>query len=393
MDIKEQIESGLKSISEQIETLEMKQSEEIKNIGQAHEETVNQIKSLVEKSDKMKERVDAMEVSANRVSNEAKSFKSELHETLNKEQDSLNELKNAGRGFRLELKNDPMTTGNSYTGEVVASDRLQGIFSDPDRTVHVRQFLSQASTTSDNIRYVRETGYTNGTAMQVEGADKGNSSFTLQAFDAPVRTLASYLRISRQALDDTAFLSSYITQKMPNKLYLVEDNQILYGDNTGENLQGITAVAQAFSAITGLSLVSKFDALVNAISQVRTDNGEYQANAIMLNPEDFYIMLSEKDNESRYLFPDAVRFGGTAPRVAGVPIIQNTAVTKDDFIVGDFASGATLVNRQGVSLQFFEQDQDNVKKNLVTVRIEERLALPIHNPNAFVYGDFTSAGV
>ena len=393
MDIKEQIETGLKSISDEIKNLEEKQAEEIRNLGSTHKETSDQIKTLVERADSMKERLDNLEVSSNRIKQDARSFKSELNETLEKEQENLRNLKDSGRGFRIELKNDPMTTGNSYTGEVIASDRLNGIFSDPDRVVHVRQFLSQASTTSDTIRYVRETAYTNGTAMQVEGSDKGNSSFTLQAYDAPVRTLASYLRISRQALDDTAFLSSYITQKMPNKLYLVEDNQILYGDNTGENLQGITEVAQAFSAISGLSLVSKFDALVNAISQVRTDNGEYQANAIMLNPEDFYIMLSEKDNESRYLFPDAVRFGGTAPRVAGVPIIQNTAVAKDDFIVGDFASGATLVNRQGVSLQFFEQDQDNVKKNLVTVRIEERLALPVHNPNAFVYGDFTAAGV
>jgi len=150
-------------------------------------------------------------------------------------------------------------------------------------------------------------------------------------------------------------------------------------------------VAQSFAAITGLSLVSRFDALVNSISQVRTDNGEYQASAIMLNPEDYYIMLVEKDNENRYYFPDAVRFGGQPPRVAGVPVITNTAVTADDFIVGDFNLGATMALREGVSLQFFEQDQDNVIKNLVTVRVEERLALPIHNPNAFVYGDFTTA--
>jgi len=274
---------------------------------------------------------------------------------------------------------------------VIESDRLPGVYFDPDRATHVRQFLTQTSTTSDNVRYVQETGYTDGTDVQAEGAAKGVSDFSLEAKDAPVRTIASYIRVSRQMLDDTAFLTSYINQRLPKKLFLEEDDQILYGNGSNENLEGITAVAQSFSAITGLSLVSRFDALVNSISQVRTDNGEYQASAIMLNPEDYYIMLVEKDNENRYYFPDAVRFGGQPPRVAGVPVITNTAVAADDFIVGDFNLGATMALREGVSLQFFEQDQDNVIKNLVTVRVEERLALPIHNPNAFVYGDFTTA--
>ena len=391
MDIKEQVEAGLAKISEQIAQVEAKQAEEIRNVGTSHEETVAQMKNLVERADALKDRIDEMEKSSNR--KESGSFKNELAMELESHKSQLNELKTNGRGFRMDLKvaNDPMTTGNTYTGEVIESDRLPGVYFDPDRATHVRQFLTQTSTTSDNVRYVQETAYTDGTATQTEGSDKGISDFSLEAKDAPVRTIASYIRVSRQMLDDTAFLTSYINQRLPKKLFLEEDDQILYGNGSNENLEGITAVAQSFAAITGLSLVSRFDALVNSISQVRTDNGEYQASAIMLNPEDFYIMLVEKDNENRYYFPDAVRFGGQPPRVAGVPVITNTAVAADDFIVGDFNLGATMALREGVSLQFFEQDQDNVIKNLVTVRVEERLALPIHNPNAFVYGDFTTA--
>ena len=391
MDIKEQVEAGLAKISEQIAQVEAKQAEEIRNVGTSHEETVAQMKNLVERADALKDRIDEMEKSSNR--KESGSFKNELAMELESHKSQLNELKTNGRGFRMDLKvaNDPMTTGNTYTGEVIESDRLPGVYFDPDRATHVRQFLTQTSTTSDNVRYVQETAYTDGTATQTEGSDKGISDFSLEAKDAPVRTIASYIRVSRQMLDDTAFLTSYINQRLPKKLFLEEDDQILYGNGSNENLEGITAVAQSFAAITGLSLVSRFDALVNSISQVRTDNGEYQASAIMLNPEDYYIMLVEKDNENRYYFPDAVRFGGQPPRVAGVPVITNTAVAADDFIVGDFNLGATMALREGVSLQFFEQDQDNVIKNLVTVRVEERLALPIHNPNAFVYGDFTTA--
>lgn len=391
MELKEQVEAGLAKISEQIATVEAKQAEEIKNIGSTHEETAAQMKGLLERADQLKDRLDTLEKAGNR--KEATSFKSELSAKIQDHQSELAELKRNGRSFRMELKvaNDPMTTGNTFTNEVIESDRLPGVFFDPERPTHVRQFLTQASTTSDNVRFVRETAYTDGTDVQTEGSAKGISDFSLQAYDAPVRTIASYLRISRQMLDDTAFLTSYINQRLPKKLFIDEDDQILYGDGTGENLNGLTNQAQAWAQITGMDIVGKFDRVVNGISQVRTDNGEYNATAVMLNPEDFYIMLVEKDSENRYYFPESVRFGGQPPRIAGVPVITNTAITAGDFLIGDFNLGATLALREGVSLQFFEQDQDNVTKNLVTVRVEERLALPVHNPNAFVYGDFSTA--
>ena len=163
MDIKEQVEAGLAKISEQIAQVEAKQAEEIRNVGTAHEETVAQMKNLVERADALKSRIDEMEKSSNR--KESGSFKNELAMELESHKSQLNELKTNGRGFRMDLKvaNDPMTTGNTYTGEVIESDRLPGVYFDPDRATHVRQFLTQTSTTSDNVRYVQDTGYTDGT--------------------------------------------------------------------------------------------------------------------------------------------------------------------------------------------------------------------------------------
>jgi HK97 family phage major capsid protein len=391
MEIKEQLEAGLAKISEQIASVEAKQAEEIKNVGDAHKETTDSLKNLTERAEGLQNRLDEMEKASNRADGRVKTFKSSLIEGISGASEKLSGLIKDGKPFRIELKDTDMTTGNAYTGEVIESDRLQGVFFDPDRPTHVRQFLSQTSTSSNNVRYVQESSYTDGTAPQSEGAEKGQSKFALTAKDAPVRTIASYLRLSKQMLDDTPFLTSYINQRAPKKLFLEEDEQILYGDGTGENIEGITTVAQSWAAIAGFSNVNRFDALVNGISQVRTDNGEYNASAVMINPEDFYIALVEKDAEERYYFPDAVRFGGQPPRVAGVPIVANTAIEKGDFLIGDFNMGATMALRQGVSLQFFEQDQDNVITNQITVRIEERFALPVHNPNAFVYGDFATA--
>jgi hypothetical protein len=39
-------------------------------------------------------------------------------------------------------------------------------------------------------------------------------------------------------------------------------------------------------------------------------------------------------------------------------------------------------------MEFFFEDSDNVRKNNVAVRIEERVAFPIYGDNYFVVGEF-----
>ena len=75
----------------------------------------------------------------------------------------------------------------------------------------------------------------------------------------------------------------------------------------------------------------------------------------------------------------------------GIPIVVSNAVADGKFIIGDFAQGATLAQREGMEISFAEQNEANFIKDLVTVKATERIALPIHNPNAFVWGTFSTA--
>ena len=398
MELKEQIEQGLEKLGGQLEQAQVKMAEEVKNIGEAHEETKNFVTSIEESIKIQEERLNEMEKSQNRIQDghdKQKGFKDHLSEALASDdmQQKLSQMKNGNlRNVSLELKGGDMTTSNTYTSEVIAADRLPGVHFDPDRPTHMRQFIPQISTTSDTIRYVQEMAYTDGTAGQTEGSAKGQSDFDLEAKTANVETRAAFLRLSRQMLDDTPFLTGYINQRAPKKLFIDEDNQILYGDGNSPNVEGISEVAQTYTnVLDGAKIINHWDVLANAIAQARTESGEYQANLIALNPKDWWNIVLTRDSENRYIMPESVRAGAAPFQIGGVRVVTNTAVTADDFFVGDFLMGATMAMRQGVSLQFFEQDADNVTKNQITVRIEERYALPIHNPNAFVYGDFTAA--
>ena len=51
--------------------------------------------------------------------------------------------------------------------------------------------------------------------------------------------------------------------------------------------------------------------------------------------------------------------------------------------------GHTLWTRQGMTVEMFEQDVDNVQKNLVTIRAERRLGFGVERAAALCGGDLT----
>ena len=198
-------------------------------------------------------------------------------------------------------------------------------------------------------------------------------------------------------LNDIPQLSSYISTRLPAKVMNVEDNQLLNGAGTGVNLQGLMTAGggTAFDETSGgkfyeffgaaaSAYTNEFDVLVAAKNQAQVL--EYSPTAIMVSSSDYNKMFLRKDANANY-----VVFTNGVLTLLGIPIVVSNAVTEGKFIIGDFAQGATLAQREGMEIAFAEQNEANFIKDLVTVKATERIALPIHNPNAFVHGTFASA--
>ena len=349
------------------------------------------VKSEVsEMATKLNERLDAIEV-ANKKQFESKkrmSFKSALKEAF--EGGAIENLaKGNSRSASFEIKAD-MTTGADFTGEVIPADRVPGYKFDPTRPTHIRQLLAQGSTQSDVVRFVKESGYSNGAAATAEGATLTQSDFDMTAADANVRKIGTYFRISEEMLADTPQLTSYLSARAPEKLLEVEDTQILSGNGTAPNLSGIITDATAFAAgdlADSVDNANDFDVIVAALNQLA--NANYNADTILLNPSDFHKILLLKDSQNNYL-KDQV-YNGLQPVFMGVKVVLNTAISAGDFLIGNFGVGTQLWVRDGINVEFFREDGTNVRDGFVTVRVSERIALTNYLPNAFVTGDFTSA--
>ena len=349
------------------------------------------VKSEVsEMANKLNERFDAMEVSNKKQFDSKKrmTFKSALSEAI--ENGAIESIaKGNSRSASFQVKAD-MTVGADFTGEVIPADRVAGYKYDPTRPIHIRQLLSLGSTQSDVVRFVKESGYSNGAAPTAEGVTLTQSDFDMSASDANVRKIGTYFRISEEMLADTPQLTSYISARAPEKLLEVEDTQILSGDGTGANLSGIIGDAADFAAgsLAGtVESANEFDVIVASLNQLALAN--YNADTILLNPSDFHKILLLKDTTNNYL-KDQV-YGGLQPSFMGVKVILNTAISAGTFLIGNFSVGTQLWVRDGVNVEFFREDGTNVRDGFVTVRVSERVALTNYLPNAFVNGTFTVA--
>lgn len=340
------------------------------------------------------ERVDAMEM-ANKKNLEAaksnKSFKGQFLDIL-REGGLESMIKGNSRSAQFEIKAD-MTVGADFTGEVIAADRVSGIKYDPARAVHMRSILPNATTSSDVVRYIKESGYADGTAAKAEGATLGQTDFDLTASDANVRKIGAYFRVSEEMLADAPAIASYISTRAAEKLMAEEDAQILNGNGTAPNLSGIITDSADFDTTSGgafyqsIESANEFDVLVAALNQLALS--EYQANYIILHPSDFHKILLLKDTQNNYL-KDQV-YAGLQPNFMGVPVIVNTAITAGTFLAGNFSMGTQLWTRDNLSVEFYREDGTNVRDGFVTAVVKERIALTNYLPNAFVNGSFSTA--
>jgi HK97 family phage major capsid protein len=392
----EAIKSQLDSVLAKLESNEALISD-VKSMKEAGEEFR---KSLSAETAKLNEKADALQAQLDGVdartqagfagSKKAASFSFELEKAFagdsfaNYKSGNSNKVK-----MELDMKGADMTVGNAYTGEVIPADRVPDLKFDPNRRIHVRSLIPTGQTSSNLIRFVRESAYDNAAAPTAQGSAKPQSDFDLTAVDRSVRTIPTFMRLTKEMLDDTPGLIAYLSSRAPSKLLNVEDTQILYGSGSGQNLHGVATDGSAWTTVKFGTLINRFDVLAAAV--VQTTKDEYSPNAILINPSDYLQLVSVKETTGAYALPSYVSMAGGQMFILGVPVYSINAVTAGDFFVGDWALGSQLFVRQGVTLEFFEQDADNVTKNFVTVRVEERIAFAVYNSKALVYGNFAAA--
>jgi HK97 family phage major capsid protein len=279
-------------------------------------------------------------------------------------------------------------TGNPLVPEM----RVPGIVHEPERRLRIRDILNVGRTSSNTIYIPKENVYTNNAGPQIGGSPearenvtKPTSDITFTSATVPVETLAHLFNVSKQVLDDSPMLASYINSRGMYGLKLEEDDQLLNGSGANGNLSGLVTNQTAYAAQSPDVVTTNLDLLRDAMRQLEVAN--YMPSAIILHSTDWANIETLKVNagtDDRYVIGDPGR--RLAPMLWGVPVVVTNSLTAGTFLVGDFAMVGSLWDRQDASVAISEHHDTNFAKNMVTIRMEERLALAVERGSALVGG-------
>lgn len=301
-------------------------------------------------------------------------------------------MSNVRAGQRVSVDTKAIISGlttdaDGSAGDLVVPQRV-GMAPNAMRRMTIRDLLMPGRTSSSSIQFPKETGFTNSAATHTEtaGTAKPQSEIKFDIVTASVTTIAHYVLATRQILDDAPMLQSYIDGRLRYGLMLEEEDQLLNGGGTGTDLNGVYTQASASTAnLAVVSAPTKIDVIRYAMLQASL--AEFPATGIVLHPTDWAGIETTKDTAGAYIIGDPS--SSLTPRLWGLPVVPTQAITLDKFLVGSFGMAAQIFDRADATVEISTEDDQNFRKNLVTILAEERLALAVYRPEAFVKGDFS----
>jgi len=271
---------------------------------------------------------------------------------------------------------------------VVEPQRLPGIDVMPKQRLFIRDLIAPGRTTSPAIFWVQQTGFTNAARVVAENTAKPYSDIVFDTKITPVTTIAHMFKASKQILDDFAQLQSTIDAEMRYGLKYAEESEILFGDGTGVHLQGIVPQASAYDPAFVPEELTFIDQL--RLAMLQSQLARLPASGHVLHFTDWAKIELTKDSLGRYIIGNPLSLAG--PTLWGLPVVATElAAFLGKFLTGAFQTGAQIFDREDANVVISTENADDFEKNMISIRCEERLALAVKRPEAFIYGTFAPA--
>ncbi|MDH1573660.1 phage major capsid protein [Pseudomonas sp. GD03746] len=259
--------------------------------------------------------------------------------------------------------------------------------------LRIRDLLTAIPVTGQNYTYFREKLHTRGAGMVAEGGTKPTSDVTFEAATDRVKKIAVWMPVTEEALADVPQMQGYIQELLRYDLKLEEENQILKGDGTGENLNGLMTQATIYDANLTKAGDTSIDIVRRGIYQVRKQS-KLSADGVVMSELDWMNIELQKDGENRYLFANLQ--GLVTPILWGRPVITSDSMDEGDadsggeFLIANFARAAILFDRMSYLFKM-GLINDMFIKNMIALLAEERLGLGVRRKEALVKGNFPVA--
>jgi HK97 family phage major capsid protein len=281
---------------------------------------------------------------------------------------------------------DPTLTSN--TGGL--APQYGGVLETKYRQLTIADLLASGSLSQPSLTYWQQGTLTGDVASTAEGALKPSLNFAFGQVTETLAKLAGVTKVSDEMTEDADFMVSIIRSQLLQRLAVVEEDQVLNGNGTAPNLRGLLnrSGVQTYATAAGATAKKSLDGIFHAMQLVK-NNSFIAADGVVVNPTDYENMRLGVDGQSQYYGggPFTGAYGNSGlqlqPGIWGMPTVVTPAIAAGTVLVGAFKTGAQLFRKGGVRLESTNSNEDDFKKNLVAMRVEERVALAVYYPTAF----------
>lgn len=272
----------------------------------------------------------------------------------------------------LVSKADPDPLSSALPG-AVQYQRQAGIldltYRKPPR---ILDLITQGSASSAYLEYRQLVAVTNNAAVVPEKGAKPLSTLTTAIAQAAAYTFADGVKVTNQELKDDGVIASLIDTVLRSNLLLKVEDKVLNGSGTNEpkgilNTTGVLAQAFATDAVTTIR---------KAITLL-TDTSDANITAVVMNSADAEALDLLVDGNKRFYGNGP--FGTGPTTIWGRPVVVSSKVAAGTAILGDWST-VQLLAVDPVSVEAFNQNEDDARHNLTYIRAEQRSLMLTREP-------------
>ena len=295
-----------------------------------------------------------------------------------------------GSPIEQNSNDGPVITGfrNAVTESgLIQTQEIPGVYQLGVRPLKVKDVLIGGVTNANQIRYIKETAFTNAATTVAEGAQKPYGTVSVSQVTAAVQKIAALIKVTDELWADFPAVASLINMRLPYMVERTEEDQLLNGDGTGSNLVGLLNTSGIQTRAVGAD--TQADAIFKAGMQVidgpGLQTGGYPWDFTIINPVSWQALRLAKDANNQYYgggpFTGAY---GNGPLVSadsfwGRPVVITPAIAPGTALVGSRLASQYFM-RMGLMIESTPYNSTDFEFNLVTIRAEERLALIVPLP-------------
>lgn len=272
----------------------------------------------------------------------------------------------------LIRKADPSPLSTSLGG-AVQYQRLPGILDlTYPKAPNLLDLITRGTTSTAYVEYRQLTAVTAAADIIAEGATKPLSTLTTAVAQAAAYTYADGVKVTNQELADDGIIASLIDSVLRRNLLKKMEDIVLNGTGTNQP-KGILHTTGVLSQAFATDMVTTIRKAITLLE----DTSEADISAVVLNSADAEALDLLKDGNDRFYGNGP--FGTGPTTIWGRPVVVSSKVTAGTAILGDFST-VQLLDLDGITVEAFNQNEDDARKNLTYIRAENRALQLIREP-------------